>query len=100
MLWTSLEIPKEFRDFSAWPVPSDREKELWKYASTKNISLQSAVFHRIVKIPGFRGKMGYVYYLVFPPLPNMVEYRRSGSAADIPCAHVRRWIAIVRRFWQ
>jgi hypothetical protein len=94
--WTGYEVPRPYADISTWPEPSSREKRLWKYAVTQETSRRSLMHLHLEGLPGMKEKMLYCYRFVLPPPHLMSGYRCSSSSFDLPAAHVRRWISIVR----
>ena len=95
-LWTGYEIPQPFSDPATWPEPSAREKRLWKYAVTQETSRRSLMHLHLEGLPGIREKVNYCYRFVIPPPHLMAVYRRRSSRMDLPAAHIRRWISIVK----
>ena len=95
-LWTGCGLPAGAGDFSTWPVPCERELRLLKYSRTGHTSLYSWVYLTMQGQPGIREKLRYGFRFIFPPVPFLWEYRKSSSPADIPLAHLRRWISIVK----
>ena len=95
-LWYGYEIPQPFADPATWPKPSAREKRLWKYSVTQETSRRSLMHLHLEGLPGIREKVNYCCRFVIPPPHLMTEYRSSSSSFDIPAAHIRRWISIVK----
>ncbi|MGB9176211.1 MAG: nucleotidyltransferase family protein [Methanoregula sp.] len=95
-LWMGSALPHPYSDPATWPEPSPRERRLWKYAITQETSRRSLMHLHLEGLPGIREKVDYCYRLIIPPAHLMTKYRSNRSSLDIPAAHVRRWISIVK----
>ncbi|MDD1701600.1 MAG: nucleotidyltransferase family protein [Methanoregula sp.] len=95
-LWFAEDIPQEYRDFSTWPAPSERELRLWKFAKLRQVNLLSGIYLALQGMPGFSEKLKYGFRFILPPTELMQKYRSSCSHADIPLAHFRRWSRILK----
>jgi hypothetical protein len=95
-LWSGYTIPAEFRDFSLWPAPSERELRLWRHAQVRHTNLRSDLYLRLQSMPTFSEKMKFCFRFFLPQEELLQSYRRSSSSADIPLAHIRRWFSIVK----
>jgi len=95
-IWFNVRIPEPFDDFSTWPAASERELRLWKHAEMRHRNLMSDQYLILQSIPGVTGKLKYCIRFVLPPADLLNAHRRSSSPADIPRAHIRRWLRIVK----
>jgi len=95
-LWSGYTIPADFRDFSRWPAPSERELRLWKHAQVRHTNLRSDLYLMLQSMPTFSEKMKFCFRFILPQTELIASYRRSSSSADIPLAHIRRWLSIVK----
>lgn len=94
-LWSGCPIHPGYSDFSQWPHPSIKEQKIRRYAKSHGIYLLYFV-HIMVALSDRREKIRYLYWFILPPTGLLMEYRRSESFFDIPCAHVRRWASFTR----
>ena len=95
-LWSGFDIPAPYDDFATWPAASEREHRLWRHAQVRHRNLMSDQYLILQSIPGTAEKLKYCFRFLLPPAELLNAHRRSSSPADIPVAHLRRWLSIVR----
>jgi len=95
-LWSNVEIPQDFKDFSLWPSPSSEDKRLWEHSRKRNTSFRSNFYLTFQGQHGIREKIKYCCFFIFPPVSYIERYRKSPSITDIPLAHFRRWFNILK----
>jgi hypothetical protein len=89
-VWTGLELPEGFDDFSTWPPPTKDEAAVW--ADTMRHHWVTILLKRSVLNPSllFR-RIPSLFRLLFPP-PDMVRYcYPTSSNWLLPVSYVRRW---------
>ena len=95
-LWTGMNPPDELSDYSMWPAPSERELQISKHAETRYGSIYSMFILQVRNQPGIIAKIRGMYVIALPPTPMLAPYRKSASRVDIPLAHLRRWVSVMR----
>jgi hypothetical protein len=97
-LWTGADVtvPPGTLDYAAWPAATERERGLWDHSPAHHNSLVSYAWLMLQGQQGPAAKVRWAWRFVFPPAEMLVAYRRSGSRVDIPIAHFRRWVSIIK----
>ena len=89
-VWTGLELPDGFDDFSTWPPPTKDEAAVW--ADTMRHHWVTILLKRSVLNPSLLFRcIPSLFRLLFPP-PDMVRYcYPTSSNWLLPVSYVRRW---------
>jgi hypothetical protein len=89
-VWTGLELPDGFDDFSTWPPPTKDEAAVW--ADTMRHHWVTILLKRSVLNPSLLlRRIPSLFRLLFPP-PDMVRYcYPTSSDWLLPISYVRRW---------
>jgi hypothetical protein len=89
-VWTGLELPEGFEDFSTWPRPTEDESAVW--ADTMHHHWVTILLKRSLSNPSLLLKRVPSLLRLLFPHPDIVRYcYPTSSNWLLPVSYVRRW---------